>query len=128
VVGVGEERAPVSCGAILWLEAEAREVVAARCRSGEGKSRCSGEKLGRRRRGSLFKRGRRGGSGGGGGERGGARVRWGMAQQLVAAPAGGCGRRRCRETVEGDGVGVTRDDTTDMWAGTRRGPVKHSSI
>jgi hypothetical protein len=76
----------------------------------------------------FLKGGRRGGSGGGGGERGGARAQWGMAQQLVAAPAGGCGRRRCRETVEGDGVGVTRDDGTDRWAGTRQGPVKHSSI
>jgi hypothetical protein len=34
VAGVGEERAPVSGRAVLWLEAEAREVTAVRRQSG----------------------------------------------------------------------------------------------
>jgi hypothetical protein len=55
VVGVGEEGAPESGGAVLWLEVEAREVAAVRRQSGEGKSQRGGEKLSRRRWGSLFK-------------------------------------------------------------------------
>jgi hypothetical protein len=38
VAGVGEERAPVSDGAVLWLKTEAREVAAVWRQSGEGKS------------------------------------------------------------------------------------------
>jgi hypothetical protein len=49
VTGGGAERAPVSGGAVLWLEAEAREVVAVRHRSGEGEF----DQL----RGAFFKRG-----------------------------------------------------------------------
>jgi hypothetical protein len=45
VAVVGEERAPVSGGVVLWLEVEAREVAAARCQSGEGKMRRGGENL-----------------------------------------------------------------------------------
>jgi hypothetical protein len=44
VAGVREERAPVSSGVVLQLEAEAREVAAARRWSGEGKSRRGGER------------------------------------------------------------------------------------
>jgi hypothetical protein len=55
VVGVGEEGAPVSGGVVLWLKVEAREVAAVRRQSREGKSQRGGEKLGRRRWGSLFK-------------------------------------------------------------------------
>jgi hypothetical protein len=44
VAGVGEERAPVSGGAVLRLEAEAREVAAARCESGEGEPWLGGER------------------------------------------------------------------------------------
>jgi hypothetical protein len=51
VAGVGEERAPVSDEAVLWLEAEAREVVAARCPSREGNRGAGETELGRRRRG-----------------------------------------------------------------------------
>jgi hypothetical protein len=51
VAGIGEEGAPMSGRAVLWLEAEAREVA----QGGEGKSRRGGEKLGRRQRGSLLK-------------------------------------------------------------------------
>jgi hypothetical protein len=63
VAGVREERAPVSGGAVLRLEVEAREVAAARRRSGEGKIVGGGEKFGRRRR-LCFKGKRRGGGGG----------------------------------------------------------------
>jgi hypothetical protein len=51
VAGVGEERAPVSDEAVLWLEAEAREVVAAQCPSREGNRGAGETELGRRRRG-----------------------------------------------------------------------------
>jgi hypothetical protein len=64
VDGVGDERAPVSDGAVLWFKAEAREVAAARRRSGEGKSRWGKREFGRR-----------GGSRGGGGVSGG-RATW----------------------------------------------------
>jgi hypothetical protein len=57
VDGVGDERAPVSDGAVLWFKAEAREVAAARRRSGEGKS-WRGEEgirpVGRQRRGGQW--------------------------------------------------------------------------
>jgi hypothetical protein len=45
VADVGEEKVPVSDGVVLWLEVEAREVVVARCQSGEGKMRRGGENL-----------------------------------------------------------------------------------
>jgi hypothetical protein len=57
VAGVGEERAPVSGGAVLRLEAEARVVAAARRRTGEGKSRRGGERARSAVMGSGFKRG-----------------------------------------------------------------------
>jgi hypothetical protein len=122
VSGVGGEGAPESGAAVLWLEAEAREVAMAQRQSGEGKSPHSGEKLGRRRWGSLFK-GAAGGEaaeggrvsrvthGGGaresegGGAAGVARERLGSRQQ---PPADGSGRRCCRATVEGGGVGATQ--------------------
>jgi hypothetical protein len=45
VAGVGEERAPMSGGAVLWLEAEAREVAAVRRRSGTKTRHRGGEKF-----------------------------------------------------------------------------------
>jgi hypothetical protein len=45
VAGGGEERAPVSGGAVLWLAEEARELVAARRRSGEGEITAWGEEF-----------------------------------------------------------------------------------
>jgi hypothetical protein len=42
VADVGEGRVPVSGGVVLWLEVEAREVVVARCQSGEEKMRRGG--------------------------------------------------------------------------------------
>jgi hypothetical protein len=91
--------------------------------------------LGRRQRGSLFKRGaggeaaergrasratRGGGAGESEGGLGTAGERLGSRQR---PPAGRRGRRRCHATVEGCGVGATRDGAADRWAGTRRGPV-----
>jgi hypothetical protein len=38
-------------------------------------------------------------------------------------PASRRGRRRCRATVDGGGVGATWDGATDRWAGTKQGPV-----
>jgi hypothetical protein len=58
--GGGDERTPVSGGVALWLAAEAREVVAARCHSGEGEIAAWGwENFGWRRWGALFKGGQR---------------------------------------------------------------------
>jgi hypothetical protein len=85
VARVGEERAPVSGGTILRLEAKAREVAVARRQSGEGESWRGGERTWPAAAGFPFKGGlagwqRRGGGfrgaqpthGGSGGERGGA--------------------------------------------------------
>jgi hypothetical protein len=44
VPSVKDERAPVSGGAVLRLEAEVREVAAVQCWSGEGESRRGGER------------------------------------------------------------------------------------
>jgi hypothetical protein len=44
VAGVRDERAPVSGGAVLRLKAEAREVAATRCESGEGEPWLGGER------------------------------------------------------------------------------------
>jgi hypothetical protein len=56
--GGGDERTPVSGGVALWLAAEAREVVAVRCRSGEGEIAAWGwENFGWQRWGALFKGG-----------------------------------------------------------------------
>jgi hypothetical protein len=68
VAGVGEVRAPVSGGAVLQLEVEAREVVAARHRSREEKL-WAGEKNSVGGGGSVLK-----GSSGEGGRRGGRRM------------------------------------------------------
>jgi hypothetical protein len=93
VAGVGEERAPVSGGAVLRLEAEAGEVAAVRRRTGEGKSRRGGERARPAVMGSCF----RGGGGGvaaegvfrgarptrgGSGEEQGAGAAWGSAVKL----------------------------------------------
>jgi hypothetical protein len=51
------------------------------------------------------------------GERGGM-VWHGAAQQCGIGPAAA----RCHATVENHGVGATRVDVTDRWAGTLRGP------
>jgi hypothetical protein len=126
VADVGEERAPVSGGAVLRLEAEAREVAAARRRTGEGKSWCGGERARSAVMGSCFKRGGQGCSGGGfegvrpthggsGEELGGRRVAWFSTTAFHWAA-------RCRTTVEGGGDSVTWDGATDRWLGTRRGP------
>jgi hypothetical protein len=56
--GSGDERAPVSGGAALWLVAEAREVAAVQHRSGEGEFTAWGENFDWRRRGDLFEGGR----------------------------------------------------------------------
>jgi hypothetical protein len=102
VAGVREERAPVSGGAVLRLEVEAREVAAARRRSGEGKIVGGGEKFGRRRR--LHFKGKRLG----GGRRGGRRVE----------------TERGRERERG-GPGASWSSATawrDRWNGTLWGP------
>jgi hypothetical protein len=120
---VGEERAPVSGGAVLWLEAEAREVAAAQ-RQSETKTRHEGGRnFGRwRRQQHPFKGGdgdaRGGGSGYSGvawrrGERGVlARVARGRAVTvagLTAAGVGGCQRRGTGEGErEGGGWRVGR--------------------
>jgi hypothetical protein len=68
-----------------------------------------GRELGRRCWGSpFFKRG------------GGGRA---QAWRGKGSATGGRGRWRCHATVEGGGVGATRDGAADRWAGTRRGPV-----
>jgi hypothetical protein len=83
VVGVGEERALVSSRAVMWLEAEAREVAAARRQSGEGKMRRGGENLAGAGV-SVLK-----GSGGEGAQRGGHHVE---AEQERERERGGPGR------------------------------------
>jgi hypothetical protein len=125
VADVGEERAPVSGGVVLWLEVEVREVAAARCQSGEGKMRRGGENLAGD--GVFVLKG----SGGEGGWRGGCRVvavwrgaaRWRGVGSAAARP-----RRawpaRCRMIVEGGGVGATRDGVANRWAGTPQGPSR----
>jgi hypothetical protein len=86
VAGVREERAPVSGGAVLRLEVEAREVAAARRRSGEGKS-WVGEKNLAGGGGSVLKgsggEGAEGWApcGGGAGEREGERGAWRVVEQ-----------------------------------------------
>jgi hypothetical protein len=83
VVGVGEERALVSSRAVMWLEAEAREVAAARRQSGEGKMRRGGENLAGAGV-SVLK-----GSGGEGAQRGGHHVE---AERERERERGGPGR------------------------------------
>jgi hypothetical protein len=73
------------------------------------------------------------GSAGEGGRRGGRRVEverererggLGTAWSSTAAWRRRCSgptAARCRATVEGGGVGATRDGVTDRWAGMRRG-------
>jgi hypothetical protein len=53
-------------------------------------------------------------------ERGGSRS-WNSAATRRRAA-------RCRATVEGGGVGVTRNGAADKWAGTRWGPVISSWV
>jgi hypothetical protein len=65
VAGVGDERASVSGGAVLRLEAEAREVAAVRHQSGEGGSRRRRERTRPTATRFPFKGGRQGGSEGG---------------------------------------------------------------
>jgi hypothetical protein len=123
VADVGEEKVPVSDGVVLWLEVEAREVVVARCQSGEGKMRCGGENLAGD--GVFILKG----SGGEGGRRGGCRVEavrhgavWRSGVGLVAAQPRRARAARCRVIVEGGGVGATRDGVANRWAGMPRGP------
>jgi hypothetical protein len=127
VASVGEERAPVSGGAVLRLEVEAREVAVARRQSGEGIIVGGGQNSATGG-GSVLK-----GSSGEGARRGGRRMeaeregeRGGLAWH-GAAQRGGVGaaaarpRRaraaRCRATVESGGVGAMRGDVSDRWAG-----------
>jgi hypothetical protein len=122
VADVGEERAPVSGWAVLWLEAEAREVATMRCQSGM-KTQCEGGRnFGRQRRQRHPFKGGDGDARGGGssysstawrrGERGSGR-RWRTTGPTTTG-AGGCQRRGTGEGErEGGGGGVA-----GMWAGS----------
>jgi hypothetical protein len=113
--------------------AEAREVAAARHRSGEGKIAARGRKFDRRR---LHFKGERHGGGRRGGrrveaerEREGERGPWVRRGQHRGSASGDsvpaavrAGGGVTRATVKGGGVGATQNGVPDRWAGTRRGP------